>query len=164
MDSDKGVAPLIVSFTNSSSNANSYAWNFGSVTETSIENDPSYTFKEPSIYNVQLIASADNMCHDTISYPVQTIAITIPNVFTPNDDGVNDFYELQDEGISNVTAVIFDRWGKKVGEINGINDGWDGVNIATGLPCNDGTYFVVLEVTDITDTISKYSTTLTLRR
>lgn len=56
----------------------------------------------------------------------------VPNVFTPNDDGINDyFYVFGNPAIKLVNMKIFDRWGGKVFEANGIaaNDeqaGWDG--------------------------------------
>ncbi len=164
MDKDKGVAPLLVNFTNNSINADSYAWTFGDPAATSTETDPTRIFEAPGSYDVQLIASANNLCHDTISYPVQPFAITLPNIFTPNNDNVNDLFRIDPDGLTEVKASIFDRWGLKVGEINGINDSWDGRSISTGLECNTGTYFVVLELTDISDNINKYSFTVELKR
>ena len=166
MDNDKGVAPITVNFTNSSNFADTYAWSFASPTDTvtSTDTDPSHIFDKSTFYTVQLIASANNQCHDTISYPIQTFSITLPNVFTPNEDGYNDVFKIKDDGLSDLSATIYDRWGKKVGELVGVNDSWDGNGISTGVPCSEGTYFVVLETEDFTGVITQYSFTLELKR
>ena len=54
-------------------------------------------------------------------------AIDLPNVFTPNGDGVNDvFRPLRPANSSEFTLVIFNRWGHKVFEPTNIELGWDG--------------------------------------
>jgi len=73
----------------------------------------------------------------------------IPNVFTPNGDGINDEFKIiwhfppLDFGI--FTIRIFNRWGNLVFESNDPHFEWDGINQATGQPAPDGTYFWVIE-------------------
>lgn len=52
----------------------------------------------------------------------------IPNVFSPNDDGNNDFFTVFGRSITDVTVSVFSRWGEKVYEESGESlKGWDGM-------------------------------------
>jgi gliding motility-associated-like protein len=65
--------------------------------------------------------------------------IFIPNVFSPNGDGVNDLFTI--EGLQQGDEVaIYNRWGTKVYEFVNINDGWDGRTTA-GEKCTNGIYY-----------------------
>ncbi len=55
--------------------------------------------------------------------------IFAPNAFTPNDDGVNDFFYMGISGACEAekfSLKIYDRWGRLVFEGNSITDQWDG--------------------------------------
>jgi gliding motility-associated-like protein len=65
----------------------------------------------------------------------------IPNVFTPNGDGVNDLFEI--EALAEFTTnelMIFNRWGNLVYEVHNYQNDWQGSNL------NEGTYYYVLRV------------------
>ena len=66
----------------------------------------------------------------------------IPNVFTPNQDGVNDTYFVTGAGIKEFNMVIVNRWGNTVFQTDDIKAVWDGTT--GGNPCQDGTYFYVV--------------------
>jgi gliding motility-associated-like protein len=72
--------------------------------------------------------------------------IEVKNTFTPNDDGQNDFWEIQDiEKYPNASIEIFDRWGQKIKVINKNipHQAWDGKNEdGTLLEC--GTYYYII--------------------
>ncbi len=70
----------------------------------------------------------------------QNCDLTIPNVFTPNGDGINDVFEILNlEHYPNAQMVIFNRWGERVFEHpDYYNNWWDGGNAP------DGVYFYVL--------------------
>ena len=72
--------------------------------------------------------------------------VEIPNVFTPNNDGVNDVFEIRTEGYTAMTCTIFNRYGGVVYRYYGLNGWWDGRTHA-GMECVEGTYFVVIELT-----------------
>lgn len=69
--------------------------------------------------------------------------ISIPNIFTPNNDNVNDVFKITSSGLESLNCKIYDRWGILVGEMLGANDAWDGRTIS-GVECTDGVYFYVL--------------------
>jgi len=67
----------------------------------------------------------------------------IPNVFSPNGDGINDLFRI--EGLQEEDEVsIYNRWGTKVYELANINDGWDGRTTA-GEKCSTGVYFYYIK-------------------
>jgi gliding motility-associated-like protein len=79
--------------------------------------------------------------------------IVIPNIITPNGDGVNEAFKIKNlEYHPNTTLSIFDRWGRKVYESSNYNNDWRGDGL------NDGTFFYILDVPDD----KKYSGYLTI--
>ncbi len=75
---------------------------------------------------------------------------TIPNVFTPNEDGKNDTFLIQGKGITIHSVTIYNRWGNIVYEPV-LRDkavfAWDGTT-PTGEKCSEGVYFYVVEYTN----------------
>ena len=71
--------------------------------------------------------------------------VELPNVFTPNGDGVNDFFKLiESEGIVELECVIVNRWGNVVQEFDAPNFQWNGED-KKGNGLNDGTYFYIVK-------------------
>ncbi len=71
-------------------------------------------------------------------------ALSIPNVFTPNGDGINDLFEIK--GLQKGDKInIYNRWGTKV--FYNINEHayWDGYT-TSGEPCSSGTYFYTIDL------------------
>jgi gliding motility-associated-like protein len=139
----QGQAPLDVSFTNASTGASSYNWNLGNGVST--QQDPSSTYTTPGTYTVMLVAS-NGSCVDSVSTIIIVDAetsITIPNVFSPNGDGVNDGFFIKSTGMESLTCDIFNRWGQLVYRISSPGQRWDGT-LNNGSLATDGTYFYIL--------------------
>lgn len=66
--------------------------------------------------------------------------LEIPNVFTPNTDGINDLFRTKDEGLVDKEMTVLNRWGNVVFEGKG-SEAWDGKN-RNGKECVEGVYFV----------------------
>ncbi|MCO5259215.1 MAG: gliding motility-associated C-terminal domain-containing protein [Crocinitomicaceae bacterium] len=64
--------------------------------------------------------------------------IYVPNTFTPNGDGFNNFFMAKGGNISDFEMYLFDRWGQLIFTSDDINIGWDGSY--KGKMCQDGTY------------------------
>ncbi len=52
--------------------------------------------------------------------------VFVPNLFTPNGDGLNDVFKVESNFVEEMTLMIYDRWGEKVFETNVVGSGWDG--------------------------------------
>lgn len=81
---------------------------------------------------------------DGVSLTETACAINIPNIFTPNSDGINDMlYFNICTTIENIT--IYNRWGNVVfkNEKTG-NNNWDG-RTTSGEECSDGNYFYIIQ-------------------
>lgn len=69
------------------------------------------------------------------------IVLELPNVFTPNEDNINDFYIVKTNNLVSLEIIILNRWGNIIKQYDGLTDSWDGTT-KQGIPCSDGVYFV----------------------
>ena len=98
-----------------------------------------------------MVYAVDNKGNESINSNVVCINpcpdIKFPNVFTPNDDGVNDEYiPMGVLGSKDYELNIYNRWGKIVFNTKKMELNWDGVDIHTGQDCSEGVYFYVATV------------------
>ncbi|MFK8037304.1 MAG: PKD domain-containing protein [Crocinitomicaceae bacterium] len=123
-----------VQFTNLSVRADSYEWNFGDNTNT-IEIAPTHKYPEyTKSYTVTLKAynNSEKICVDQESKLLiiqDEILFFIPNAFSPDGSGINDFFSPQFVSgidIYNFRLQVFNRWGEIVFESNDPAVGWDG--------------------------------------
>jgi gliding motility-associated-like protein len=73
----------------------------------------------------------------------------LSNVFTPNNDGINDVFKLNTCNPIEKT-IILNRWGIKVFETSNLNFYWDGRTTA-GEDCVDGTYYYIIQTKEKTE-------------
>ncbi len=106
----------------------------------------------PGQYQVRLIVTDSKGCKDSTHYDYIDVIegiVEIPNTFTPNNDGYNDFFEIKTSGMENINLQIFDRWGALLFETNTLSVMWDGYN-QSGIQCPEGTYYYVLQARSYT--------------
>src|SRR5687768_3667484 len=72
--------------------------------------------------------------------------VIIPNVFTPDNDGVNDLFRISTAGYDALTCSILNRHGEVVYRFYGLNGSWDAYSHA-GVKVTAGTYYIFLELT-----------------
>ncbi len=146
-DVTTGFTPQTVVFTNGSIGAVTYNWIFGDGS-VSTSTNTSNTYNTSGTYTVMLIAS-NGLCSDT-AYAVIVIedgfTLEIPNVFTPNNDGTNDFFTIKSTGVKEIELQIFNRWGQLMYSFNGAKAAWDGIT-NSGEKATDGTYFYFIIAT-----------------
>jgi gliding motility-associated-like protein len=123
-----GYAPLTVDFSHQNENA-STRWNFKDGTSSN-ENKLSHTFEKEGQYEVELsiIDKAGNKASTTktISVLANSKINKIPNIFTPNNDGINDNFIFTYENIESFNLYIYNKSGGLVFESNNIEKGWNG--------------------------------------
>ena len=101
-----------------------------------------YSFTSEGNYPVQLIVINSLGCADTL---IQNIVVyddfIVPNVFTPNSDGSNDFFTI--DGLKpNSKLVILNRWGDLVFESNNYQNNWEGDDL-NGEALVEGVYTII---------------------
>lgn len=156
------------------SNINDVLWDFG-VNELSDDTtttlSPFFVYPSEGIYTVNAILACSK---DTISIDLQILncnssyisnecQVKIPNVFTPNSDGLND--SLKPEINCNVKTFefnILNRWGEIVWNSNSINSSWDGNH--NGTECSDGVYFYILKYISVEGEKKNFNGTISLLR
>ena len=79
----------------------------------------------------------------------------IPNVFTPNGDGINDVFVTAENGVGEKRISILNRWGEEVFR-NSLTDSWDGTS--KGGNCTEGVYFYVINFVNLTNGIEEQKT------
>jgi len=102
-------------------------------------------------YCVQLRVKG-KFCSDSVLKCIQIEprpALFIPNLFTPNGDSDNEVFRVKSNGLKSLECTIFNRWGSKMYNWNGVNGGWDGT--FSGKIATAGNYFFILKYTDIQD-------------
>lgn len=103
---------------------------------------------------ISVILTSNAVCATPAVSQTNTViacpAIEIPNVFTPNGDGINDVFKinLSGENLTNFNVNIYDRWGILVFASSSINNKWDG-RTTSGLKVESGIYFYVLDLNSV---------------
>ncbi|MBS3915395.1 MAG: gliding motility-associated C-terminal domain-containing protein [Bacteroidetes bacterium] len=135
-----------VYFRNESNDANKFTWDFGTNSEISNDMNPFHVYQISGKRNAMLIAeNSATGCKDTMSRVVDVEDITwfeIPEIFTPNGDGLNDNYQIYFPPFYFNEIKIFNRWGEKIYEGPAGEPGWDGNFM--GKPCQEGVYIYTL--------------------
>jgi gliding motility-associated-like protein len=89
---------------------------------------PTVTVNEQTLFHIKITVPSSCVTEDTLLVRVfKERTVFLPNVFTPNGDGVNDVFRINPVGIKMIRYFrIFNQWGHKVFETNILNEGWDG--------------------------------------
>lgn len=132
-----------------------FFWEFESYENSFTEEEPEVSFANVTSDNpaAKLTVTNEQGCDTTFvkSITMLPVDLKIPNIFTPNGDGINDYFQIGynsgdgrpindlSEYFLSSKLVIFNRWGRKVYESEDYKNDWDGGNLS------DGTYFYVLE-------------------
>ena len=119
-----------VDFTDLSSGASRWYWDFNG-RATSIEQNPSYSFRDTGQQIVTLIVTHPSGCQDSVVQIIDVEPQTtffMPNAFSPNGDSVNDVFKGKGylEGIKQFEMQIWNRWGELIFQTQDPAAGWDG--------------------------------------
>lgn len=112
-----------------------------------------------------LIASNLAGCSDTFSIKAMVydkFRVFLPNAFTPNRDGINDYFQMSSYGYVKARVLIFNRSHILLYEQQGLDFSWDGTY--QGRDLEPGAYHYVLELEDVTGEIKLVKDIITLLR
>ena len=170
-DPAQGEAPLEVTFTDKSvRGTKKYTWEFGDKTRDGkktpawiIEEDSLWvmsipflhTYNIPGDYSVKLTIESELGCIDSLridpKISVDKSKLDIPNVFTPDGDGLNDFFIVDSRSLRFISVDVFSRSGIKVYNFIGEGEklkeweGWNGNLNNTSIKTSPGIYFYIIK-------------------
>ena len=155
VEPEKGEAPLEVTFTNKSVRGYKYLWEFGDGKDSISDlSDPKpHIYYKPGEYSVKLTIESELYCIDSMRFDkivVDPSKLDIPNVFTPNGDGLNDNFIVDSKSLRNISVEVFSRSGVKVysfvAEGEKLRDwtGWDGKVNSSSAEASPGVYYYII--------------------
>ncbi len=155
VEPDKGEAPLEVAFTDKSIRGFRYRWEFGDSKDSISElKDPlPHIYYKPGKYSVKLTIESEKYCVDSMRFEwieVEKSDLNIPNVFTPDGDGLNDNFMVDSKSLKYIIVEVFSRSGLKVYSFYGDGErlrdwtGWDGYVNNSSSKAAPGVYFYVI--------------------
>jgi gliding motility-associated-like protein len=113
-----------------------------------------HNYQNKSIAGCYYISAVDSVGNESLL--IDSVCIdncidyVLPNVFSPDGDGINDFFRaFKHKYIESVEFNIYNRWGLLLYQTNNSDVMWDGTNTDTGLPVPDGVYFYTAIVNEI---------------
>ena len=127
--------PLRVLFDEKASNEVSWTWYVDTAVMTGETFE--FDFSRPGDYEVTQVVTSDFGCIDsiTILVAVETdFYMYIATAFTPDNDGINDCFEIKGVGFEGIDFSVYDRWGNQVYRSTDVNDCWDGTYKGQPLP------------------------------
>ena len=137
----------LLEFTNTSSGAASYTWDFGDGA-SSTEINPEHNFTD-NLYGhvITLTAYSQFLCESSATIEIlfnNGLIYYIPNTFTPNGDEFNQIFKpiFSNNSIDvyNYSFYIYNRWEHVIFETHDVEKGWDGLFGEDGIPVPQGTY------------------------
>ena len=118
-----------------------WKWEFGDGF-SSREVDPIHTYSAPGTYTVTLVITDGSGCTST---QIKVIEITegyrimVPDAFSPNGDGNNDFFRPRMLGLEKIQLLVFNTWGEVIFSTEDVDTpGWNG--FVNGKPAENGNY------------------------
>jgi len=141
-----------------------YEWSFGDGTSSNKIN-PEHEYTKAGEYEVSLKVSTKTGCENTLR---STISISeennvLPNIFTPNGDGIHDILVINPKPLKNFKGLIFNKAGQQVYEWDNQYEGWDG-NLKNGEQAAEGVYYYVVTGIDSDGKKSQYRSFIHLTR
>lgn len=160
------IEPL-VTFTNKSTGATNYTWDFGDNSALDYQDNPTHNYTDTGTFQVKLTATNVNGCNDFVTYKLTVLdifRIWIPTAFSPNLDEFNSYWTPNVTSMQKMEFEIFNRWGEQVFKSDGSLK-WTGqYTNKPDQPCPEGIYYYHIKVRDNRKHWHYYNGTITLLR
>ncbi|MEE1945667.1 PKD domain-containing protein [Pedobacter sp. KR3-3] len=161
----KFSAPLPIVFTNNSKDADSYLWDFGDGSQSTLAS-PTHTYTQSGTFKITLTAYADEGCSNSVTKGdlviLKNASLFVPNAFSPNGDGTNDEFVVSITNLKKYHLFIYSRLGENLFQTTSIFENWNGTYNNKPVPV--GVYFYVIMGKNIANQDVKYTGSLTLIR
>ena len=153
-----------IAFINHSPKYPKYTWEFGNGYQADTR-DASVVYSDSSIYDVTLTVQDSAGCKNSTTQKIQIynpFSLYIPNAFTPNGDGINDYFMPVLTSVVTVDFSIFNRWGEEIYYSREIRPRWDGT--FNGILAPNDIYTYKIQVVNILEELKSYTGHVTLWR
>lgn len=140
-----------ISLEDRSSNAKNVTWLFGDGNQSSGNGTITHEYEEAGLFTISQVVNPKSKCTDTVRKQAEISLndireVKVPNVFTPNGDGMNDNFVVQGlDGCDGYQITIYNRWGSVVFKDSGEVLKWNGKDGKTDQTLNSGTYYYELK-------------------
>jgi gliding motility-associated-like protein len=158
------ISEPLIHFNNFSELGDVYAWDFGDQAGSTVFS-PYHMYADTGTYTIALLVTTTHGCFDTVSAKVrveQGFTFYVPNAFTPDGNGANDYFKGYGTSIKQYEMRIFDRWGANIYTTEKYDEPWDGR--MDGNPVQSDVYVYKIRLTDIFDVRHEYIGKVTLVR
>ena len=103
--------------------------------------DNTYFINQSGSYNVIVVDALG--CTAEAQINMEFVDIEIPDVFTPDGDGLNDLWAPENiQGFPEVLVIIYDRYGRELYRMRSYDLPWDGTYLSSHLPTGDYWYLI----------------------
>ena len=135
-------------------------WNFGDGSPflTRCDATVTHTYQVAGRYCPTLTISNRNHPECVSEYRINVCievksesSLEVPNVFSPDGDGINEYFQVRGESLRNFEGLILNRWGGRVfdwSDWEHLERGWNG-KLYNGSDAEPGVYFYVIKATGI---------------
>jgi len=146
----------------SPTNYNKLLWQFGNG-ESSNKRATFQTYRTSGLKQLKLLLTDSLSClyDSTFNIEIKKLPFRIPNIFSPNGDGINDEFKILADGIEAMELKIFNRWGELIFQSQ--EAAWDGKG-ANGNKAPTAVYFYTLIFKQVGNTEKSISGTVELVR
>jgi large repetitive protein len=120
-----------INFINQSVNGVTYHWEFGEGGTSDLEN-PTYTYADTGYYIITLTVTNPEGCTSIVQHGIQIyppFQLFVPNVFTPDGNGLNDYFAPIAMGVIKADMLIFSRWGNQIFHSTEVKPRWNGKDL-----------------------------------
>ncbi|NJN34336.1 MAG: PKD domain-containing protein [Saprospiraceae bacterium] len=130
----------------------SWQWQIDSVGFSSRKN-ANFVLRDTGFHSIRLVSRNKFGCADTLVKRVDVVPLSsfwMPNAFTPNGDGTNDYFKGNGylEGSVGYNMKIWNRWSELVFESSNPLDGWNGKKFNVGEDAPQGVYLCIVTYTE----------------
>ena len=144
-----GKETFTVNLTNTSQGADVFYWDYddGNQEILGINEIPTHSYNKQGQYEIMLVAENSLLsqnCNDTTFVTIDVQGFDVFNVFSPNDDGVNDIFDFDGWSLSSMYVEIYNRWGEKIYHWDSPNGSWNGKTYNDD-DAPDGVYYFYLK-------------------
>jgi len=129
--------------------AYNYNWYFSQVSYIDTIPNIYYMFNKVGTHSFSFIAIAADNCEAMIDTSIVIIdELAIPNVFSPNDDGINDYFTIRTDGVTEYEFTVFNRFGAVMFTVSAKRIFWDGRTSAGELLPPGSYYYTFKSITN----------------